>query len=65
MRGEFGRSIRADVPVSRRRRCCAGTRELVARRWTYPHTSSGARSLDEQVVYLGLRLVRENRSWAT
>jgi putative transposase len=38
-------------------------RELVARRWTYPHTGRGARGLDEQVVELVLRLARENPRW--
>jgi hypothetical protein len=38
-------------------------RELVARRWTYPHTGSGARGLDEQVVDVVLRLARENLRW--
>jgi hypothetical protein len=33
-------------------------RELVARRWTYPHTGRGARRLDDQVVELVLRLAR-------
>jgi len=38
-------------------------RELVARRWTYPHTGRGAGGLDEQVVDLVLRLARENPRW--
>ena len=38
-------------------------RELVAHRWTYPHTGRGARGLDEQVVDLVLRLARENPRW--
>jgi putative transposase len=38
-------------------------RELVARRWTYPHTGRGARRLDEQVVDLVLRLARDNPRW--
>jgi hypothetical protein len=37
-------------------------RELVARRWTYPHTSN-PRALDEQVVALVLRLARKNPRW--
>jgi transposase InsO family protein len=38
-------------------------RELVARRWTYPHTGRGARGLDDQVIDLVLRLARENPRW--
>lgn len=38
-------------------------RELVARRWTYPHAGRGARGLDELVVDLVLRLARENPRW--
>jgi putative transposase len=38
-------------------------RELVARRWTYPHTGRGARGLDQQVVHLVVRLTRENPRW--
>jgi hypothetical protein len=38
-------------------------RELVARRWTYPHTGRGSRGLDPQIVELVLRLARENRRW--
>jgi hypothetical protein len=38
-------------------------RELVARRWTYPHTGRGTRGLDGQVVDLVLRLARENPRW--
>jgi putative transposase len=37
-------------------------RELIARRWTYPHTSN-PRALDEQVVALVLQLARENPRW--
>jgi hypothetical protein len=39
-------------------------RELIARRWTYPHTSRGRRGLDEEVVALVIRLVRENPAGA-
>jgi len=38
-------------------------RELVARRWTYPHTGREARGLDEQVVDLVVRLAQENPRW--
>jgi transposase InsO family protein len=38
-------------------------REMVARRWIYPHTGRGSRGLDQQVVDLVLRLARENSSW--
>jgi hypothetical protein len=38
-------------------------RELVAGRWTYPHTGRGARGLEEQVVELVVRLARENPRW--
>jgi hypothetical protein len=38
-------------------------RELVARRWTYPHTGRGSRELDQQVVDLVVRLARENPRW--
>ena len=38
-------------------------RELVARRWTYPHTGRGARGLDEDIVDLVVRLARENPRW--
>jgi putative transposase len=37
-------------------------RELVARRWTYPHTGT-RRGLDDDVVELVLRLARENPRW--
>jgi transposase InsO family protein len=38
-------------------------RELIARRWTYPHTSRDHRSLDEQVIAVVVRLARENPRW--
>jgi putative transposase len=38
-------------------------RELVARRWTYPHTGPGSRGLDPEIVELVLRLARENPRW--
>jgi putative transposase len=38
-------------------------RELVARRWTYPHTRPGQRGLDPAIVELVLRLARENPRW--
>ncbi len=38
-------------------------RELIARRWTYPHTGRDQRGLDEQVVALVVRLARENPRW--
>jgi hypothetical protein len=38
-------------------------RELVTRRWTYPHTGPCARGLDQQVVDLVLRLARDNPRW--
>ena len=38
-------------------------RQLVARRWTYPHIGRDARSLDQQVVDLVVRLARENPRW--
>jgi hypothetical protein len=34
-------------------------RELIARRWTYPHTGN-PRALEEQVLALVLRLAGEN-----
>jgi putative transposase len=37
-------------------------RELVARRWTYPHTGR-RRGLDSEVVEVVLRLARENSRW--
>jgi putative transposase len=37
-------------------------RELVARRWTFPHTGR-RRGLDDQIVELGGRLATENRRW--
>jgi hypothetical protein len=39
-------------------------RDLIARRWTYPHTGEGgARGLDPVVVELVVRLARENPRW--
>jgi putative transposase len=38
-------------------------RELVARRWTYPHTGRDRRGLDEEIVALVVRLARENFRW--
>jgi putative transposase len=38
-------------------------RELITRRWTYPHTGRDQRGLDEQVVALVVRLARENPRW--
>ena len=38
-------------------------RQLVARRWTYPHGCGGRSGLDEEVVELVLRLARENPRW--
>jgi putative transposase len=38
-------------------------RELVARRWTFPHTGRGRRGLDDQVVELVVRLATENSRW--
>ncbi len=35
-------------------------RELVARRWAYPHTGRRRAGVDEQIVDLVLRLAREN-----
>jgi hypothetical protein len=40
-------------------------RELVSRRWTFPHTGRGSRGLDEQVVEVVVRLARENPAGAT
>jgi transposase InsO family protein len=37
-------------------------RELIARRWTYPHIGN-PRALDDKVVALVLRLARENPRW--
>jgi hypothetical protein len=37
--------------------------ELIARRWTYPHTGRDHRGLDEQVVALVVRQARENPRW--
>jgi transposase InsO family protein len=38
-------------------------RELITRRWTYPHTGRGRRGLDEDVVALVVRLAWENPRW--
>jgi putative transposase len=38
-------------------------RELVARRWTFPHTDRGRRALDGPVVELVVRLATENPRW--
>jgi putative transposase len=38
-------------------------RELVRRRWTYPHRPGARRGLDPSVVDLVLRLARENPRW--
>ena len=38
-------------------------RELVARRWTYPHTGRGRRGLPDATVEVVLRLARENPRW--
>src|SRR5512132_2478224 len=38
-------------------------RELVRRRWTYPHRPGGWRGLDSSVVDLVLRIARENPRW--
>jgi putative transposase len=38
-------------------------RELIARRWTYPHTGRDRRGLDEQTVALVVRLALENPRW--
>jgi hypothetical protein len=38
-------------------------RELIARRWTYPHTGRDQCGLDETVVALVVRLARENPRW--
>jgi hypothetical protein len=38
-------------------------RELVARRWTYPHTGRGQHGLDPDVVDLVVRMARENPRW--
>jgi hypothetical protein len=38
-------------------------RELVARRWTYPHTGQRRRGLDPAVVDVVLRLAWENPRW--
>jgi putative transposase len=38
-------------------------RQLVARRWTYPHTGPSRSGLDAQVVELVLRLAGENPRW--
>jgi hypothetical protein len=40
--------------------------ELVARRWTYPHTGEGSTcGLDSEAVRVVLRLARENPRWGT
>jgi hypothetical protein len=38
-------------------------RQLVRRRWTYPHRPPGRPALDRQVQALVLRLARENPRW--
>ena len=38
-------------------------RELVARRWTYPHTGQRRRGADPQVVEVVRRIARQNRRW--
>jgi len=38
-------------------------RELVARRWTYPHSGRSRRGLDPAVVEVVLRMARENPRW--
>jgi putative transposase len=38
-------------------------RELIARRWTYPHNGHHRRCLDEEVVALVVRLAQENPRW--
>jgi hypothetical protein len=38
-------------------------RQLVARRWTYPHTQVERRCLDPGIVEVVLRLARENPRW--
>jgi putative transposase len=46
---------------SRRRRCCAGHRTLVRRRWTYgKERAPGRPSIDPQIVELVLRMASEN-----
>jgi putative transposase len=38
-------------------------REVVARRWTYPHTGRARRGLPEDTVEVVLRLAKENPRW--
>ena len=38
-------------------------RELIARRWTFPHTGRGSHGLDGRVVELVVRLAIENPRW--
>jgi hypothetical protein len=38
-------------------------RELVARRWTYPHAQARQRGLDPAIIELVLRLAQENPRW--
>ena len=38
-------------------------RELVAHRWTYPHTGRARRGLDAEVIALVVRMARENPRW--